>query len=112
MLLQFLPGLRFFLLPILYFVVWIGYGILFEWFWRGQTPGKRLFRLRVMDVNGLRLQFHQILMRNLLRAVDSLPACYLVGGLACLDRLPQEDALGLAWHPHNTCGASNRRLHV
>src|SRR6185436_6687693 len=31
---------------LLYFAVSIGYGILFEWFWRGQTPGKRLFRLR------------------------------------------------------------------
>jgi hypothetical protein len=30
----------------------------------------------------LRLQFHQILLRNLLRFVDSQPALYLVGGLA------------------------------
>jgi hypothetical protein len=37
-----------------------------------------------MDVHGLRLQFHQILMRNLLRAVDSLPGAYLIGGVACL----------------------------
>ena len=29
-----------------YFVVSIGYGILFEWIWRGQTIGKRLFRLQ------------------------------------------------------------------
>ena len=68
---------------LLYFVVSIGYGILFEWFWRGQTPGKRLFRLRVMDVQGLHLQFSQIGIRNLLRAVDLLPAFYALGGLAC-----------------------------
>jgi uncharacterized RDD family membrane protein YckC len=66
-----------------YFSISIGYGVLTEWAWRGQTIGKRIFRLRVMDVYGLRLQFHQILLRNLLRAVDSLPACYLVGGLCC-----------------------------
>ena len=55
-----------------------------EWAWRGQTIGKRLLRLRVMDAQGLRLQFHQVLLRNLLRFVDMLPALYLVGGLACL----------------------------
>lgn len=67
-----------------YFVVSIGYGIVTEWYWRGQTVGKRVFRLRVMDEQGLRLQFSQIVIRNLLRALDSLPAFYLVGGLACL----------------------------
>jgi hypothetical protein len=35
-----------------------------------------------MDAQGLRLQFHQIMIRNLLRFVDMLPACYLLGGLA------------------------------
>ena len=67
-----------------FFIVSIGYGILTEWYWHGQTLGKRLLRLRVMDEQGLRLQFSQIVIRNLLRFVDSLPALYLVGGLACL----------------------------
>ena len=72
------------LLFIGYFVVSIGYGVVMEWAWRGQTVGKRYMRLRVMDAQGLRLQFHQILMRNLLRFADSLPAPYMVGGIACL----------------------------
>ena len=67
-----------------YFVVSIGYGIALEWYWNGQTLGKRLLRLRVNDVNGLQLQFSQIVIRNLLRFVDSLPILYLVGGLTCL----------------------------
>lgn len=67
-----------------YFAVSIGYGILFEWCWRGQTVGKRMLRLRVMDADGLRLRFHQVLMRNLVRFADLLPGCYLVGGIACL----------------------------
>jgi len=67
-----------------YFVVSIGYGIALEWYWRGQTLGKRLLRLRVSDINGLHLQFSQIVIRNLLRVVDSLPILYLVGGLTCL----------------------------
>jgi len=67
-----------------YFAVSIGYGIVLEWHWQGQTLGKRLLGLRVSDVQGLRLQFNQIVIRNLLRFVDSLPTLYLVGGLACL----------------------------
>ena len=67
-----------------YFVVSIGYSIVMEWRWRGQTLGKRLFNLRVMDEQGLHLRFSQIVIRNLLRFVDSLPAFYLVGGLSCL----------------------------
>lgn len=67
-----------------YFAISIGYGIVLEWKWRGQTLGKRLLRLRVMDVQGLRLDLSQIVIRNLLRFLDSLPVLYLVGGISCL----------------------------
>lgn len=67
-----------------YFVLFIGYGVVTEWFWRGQTLGKRLLRLRVMDVHGLHLRFSQIVIRNLFRFVDSFPGLYLVGGVTCL----------------------------
>ena len=66
-----------------YFVISIGYGIACEWLWRGQTLGKRMLRLRVVDADGLKLQFNQIVTRNLLRFVDSLPLLYFVGGVAC-----------------------------
>jgi uncharacterized RDD family membrane protein YckC len=66
-----------------YFFISIGYGIFFEWAWRGQTVGKRVFRLRVVDAEGMRLQFDQVVTRNLLRFVDMLPAFYFVGGVAC-----------------------------
>src|SRR5580700_2904018 len=36
-----------------YFAISIGYGIVCEWSWRGQTIGKRLFRLRVVDAEGM-----------------------------------------------------------
>ena len=39
-----------------YFVISVGYGILFEWIWRGQTIGKRLLSLRVVDAQGARSQ--------------------------------------------------------
>jgi uncharacterized RDD family membrane protein YckC len=66
-----------------YFVVTIGYSILLEWSWRGQTPGKRVLKIRVVDAEGFRLRPSQIVMRNLLRVVDLLPAFYAVGGICC-----------------------------
>ena len=76
------PDLAGALMTVSYFVLSIGYGVCTEWVWRGQTVGKRIMRLRVMDAQSLRLQFHQILLRNLLRFADLLPGCYLVGGAA------------------------------
>lgn len=66
------------------FILRVGYSIALEWAWRGQTIGKRVLRLRVVDEQGLHLQFSQVAVRNLLRFVDSLPLFYLVGGIACL----------------------------
>lgn len=67
-----------------FFAVSLGYGIVFEWYARGQTLGKRLLHLRVIDASGLKLRPAQVVVRNLLRAVDSLPLFYVVGGAACL----------------------------
>ena len=66
---------------ILFAVISVGYGIFTEWCWRGQSLGKRMLRLRVIDASGLKLQLSQIIIRNLLRPVDLLPVCYLLGGL-------------------------------
>jgi uncharacterized RDD family membrane protein YckC len=67
---------------ILYFVISVGYGIVLEWRWHGQTLGKRVTGLRVVDALGLRLQLSQVVLRNVLRVVDMLPALYLLGGIA------------------------------
>ncbi len=72
------------LLMFLNFTIATGYGIVAEWLFRGQTMGKRLVRLRVMDRHGLKLRFSQVVLRNVLRAVDLLPAFHLTGGVACL----------------------------
>lgn len=71
------------LTTLLFFVISIGYPMFTEWYWRGQTLGKRVLRLRVMDAGGMRLQFSQVAIRNLLRFVDSLPLFYALGGLIC-----------------------------
>jgi uncharacterized RDD family membrane protein YckC len=62
------------------FLLSISYGIVLEWLWRGQTVGKRALGLRVIDADGRRLQPAQIVVRNLMRSLDSLPGLYLVGG--------------------------------
>lgn len=66
------------------FLIATGYGMVFEWIWRGQTPGKRALGLRVMDIRGMKLQFSQVAIRNLMRILDALPLLYLVGGIALL----------------------------
>lgn len=66
------------------FALVLSYGIVLEWFWRGQTIGKRVMHLRVIDERGLKLRFEQVILRNLLRAVDRLPFLYLLGGVTGL----------------------------
>ena len=67
-----------------YFTSAFIYRIGMEWRFRGQTLGKRLMRLRVVDSAGLHLQFNQIVIRNLVRVVDAMPVFYVVGGLSML----------------------------
>jgi uncharacterized RDD family membrane protein YckC len=69
---------------IAYFVISLVYMMLAEWLWRGQTVGKRLLRLRVVDAAGFHLEPSQVIIRNLMRFIDGLPALYLLGGITCL----------------------------
>ncbi|MEC5125907.1 RDD family protein [Verrucomicrobiales bacterium BCK34] len=67
------------------FALAIFYGIITEWLWSGQTLGKRLMKLRVIDERGLSLGLKQIIIRNLFRLLDLLPSnFYLLGGFSCL----------------------------
>ncbi|SRR5579883_12618 len=66
-----------------YFVISLTYGAVAEWIWRGQTVGKRLLGLRVVDARGFRLEPSQVIVRNLMRFIDTLPVLYLTGGIAC-----------------------------
>lgn len=63
------------------FVLHWGYFTLFEAFWNGQTPGKRLTRLRVIQQSGRSLGLFESMARNLIRFVDMLPAFYFVGAV-------------------------------
>jgi len=70
------------LLALFTFVVNWSYYIFFEWLWNGQTPGKRLLRLRVLREGGRPADTGAIVVRNLMRAIDFLPLGYGVGLLA------------------------------
>jgi uncharacterized RDD family membrane protein YckC len=49
------------------------YGGLFETFWNGQTPGKRVLGLRVLTIHGEPIHGGQAILRNFLRFADMLP---------------------------------------
>jgi uncharacterized RDD family membrane protein YckC len=56
-----------------------GYFSLFEAFWRGQTPGKRIMRIRVIQQTGRPISLFESLGRNLVRVIDFLPTLYITG---------------------------------
>ena len=64
-------------------IIW-GYFTLFEAFWKGQTPGKRVMRLRVIKDTGRQITFFEALARNLVRVIDYLPSLYLAGVITML----------------------------
>lgn len=78
------PGFGSALGIVVYFLVDWGYGITMETVWSGQTVGKRVMNLRVIQESGVRIGFYHAALRNLARPVDRLPILYLVGGIAAL----------------------------
>lgn len=64
---------------LLTFLIAWSYFVLLEWLWQGQTVGKRMFGLRVIRDDGAPAGFMAVLIRNLLRVVDFLPALYGLG---------------------------------
>ena len=57
-----------------------GYWTLFELLWSGQTPGKRIMGIRVIQFNGLPVNFPALRIRNLFRLTDAFfPFQYAVG---------------------------------
>lgn len=64
---------------LVFFVVYFGYYAIFESVWNGQTPGKRVAHLRVIQESGRPVLIWQAVVRNLMRVVDWLPGFYGVG---------------------------------
>jgi uncharacterized RDD family membrane protein YckC len=70
---QEMPKWTFAILIIVLFLIFAGYFVVFEWLWNGQTPGKRLLKLRVIRDDGRPITFWEALARNLLRIFDAVP---------------------------------------
>jgi len=54
------------------FAMQFGYFMVFEKVWKGQTPGKRIAQIRVIEANGQPANWPSVLIRNLLRFVDMI----------------------------------------
>lgn len=67
------------ILAFISFLFFWGYYIFFEIFWNGQTPGKRWIGLRVIRMDGTPVTLSEVVIRNLVRTLDLLPAGYGVG---------------------------------
>jgi len=59
------------------FLLFTGYFIFFEWLWDGQTPGKRLLKLRVIRDDGRPITLWEAIARNLLRVFDAAPGFFV-----------------------------------
>lgn len=73
-LLVLIPGLA------LYFL----YHPVLEIVMRGQTPGKRMVGIKIVNHDGISPGIGALLIRNIFRLIDSMPVFYLIGLLVCL----------------------------
>lgn len=77
------------------FVIIWGYFVAFETVWSGQTPGKRIMRLRVVREDGRPIRFFEAFVRNLLRlAVDMQPGLSYAIGVVCVIFSPRSKRVG------------------
>jgi uncharacterized RDD family membrane protein YckC len=77
-------GLTIAILLLVEYTISTGYFIFWEMVTGGRSPGKLLVGLRVVRRNGLPIDLRSSVIRNLMRAVDMLPAEYLIGLISIL----------------------------
>jgi uncharacterized RDD family membrane protein YckC len=75
------------------FIVMFGYFIVFEALWNGQTPGKRLLGLRVVQDGGYPIDFGASLIRNLIRVGEQIVGYYILAAISALIS-PENKRLG------------------
>lgn len=66
------------------FIIFFGYFIVFEAFWNGRTPGKRLMGLRVVRDAGYPLDITSAVIRNFVRIGEFSLGFYAISALACI----------------------------
>jgi uncharacterized RDD family membrane protein YckC len=65
-------------------LITIGYFVAFEVFNGGRTPGKSVFSIQVVGIDGEPVGFGPSVVRNLLRLVDLFPALPILGAISIL----------------------------
>ncbi|HWG17086.1 MAG TPA: RDD family protein [Acidobacteriaceae bacterium] len=80
------------LIAIPFLLEW-AYFALFEAFWHGQTPGKRIMKIRVIQQTGRPVSLFESLGRNLVRIIDMLPTAYAIG-VICMFITKSQQRLG------------------
>lgn len=63
---------------VVFFFNW-GYFTLFEAFWNGRTPGKKIAKIRVIQRSGRPIGLFESMARNFIRYIDQFPGPYAVG---------------------------------
>ncbi len=72
------------------FSIYVGYFVFFETLWQGQTPGKRIAKIRVIREDGRSIRLPQATLRALLRPVDD----FLFLGMFLIIFSKQEKRIG------------------
>jgi uncharacterized RDD family membrane protein YckC len=76
-----IPGVGVGVTLMIWFLLSVFYGGVFETYWNGQTPGKRALQIRVIGVDGQPINGLQAVLRNILRAIDMQPVMFYMVGL-------------------------------
>ena len=89
-----LPKWVYAVMILILFLILTGYFAFFEWLWRGQTPGKRWLKLRVIREDGRPITFWESSVRNLIRSFDMMPAPFYSIGLISVFSTTRDQRVG------------------
>ena len=78
---------------LIFFGIYVGYFVFFETLWQGQTPGKKIAKIRVICDDGRPVGLAQTTLRALLRPIDDFPFLGFIGGVLIFVT-PREKRLG------------------
>jgi len=76
------------------FLLFWGYFTLFEAFWNGRTPGKRVARIRVIQRSGRAIGLIESMTRNLVRYIDMQPFGFYIVRVIAIFATRQHQRLG------------------
>jgi uncharacterized RDD family membrane protein YckC len=81
------------IVSIIVFTIFFGYFIIFELFWNGQSPGKRVLGIRVVRDGGFPVDFGASLVRNIIRIGELSLGFYALSAIAAVFS-PENKRLG------------------